>query len=104
MNTTKASLALGNAYFIDAAKSAMDAVFHLDDMGCVVREIELRGRRPIIRIDPPPVRCWLRGALHKRVTQHGATRTVYVAVCHGAKVEWEVIGPSDAHRRLSWAT
>lgn len=95
MNTTKASLALGNAYFIDAAKSAMDAVFHLDDMGCTVREIEIRGRRPLVRIDPPPASCWLRGSMRRRITQHGVTRTVMVTVCHGAQVEWETIALRD---------
>lgn len=86
---TKSTLALGNAMFADAAKTALSAVFHLDDMGCTVREIELRGRRPLVRIERPPADCWLRGALYKRETRHGVTRITYVASYRGAQVEWE---------------
>lgn len=87
--STKATLALGNALLVDGLRSAMSAAHHLDDMGCTLREVVLRGRRPVIRIDTPPMHCWLRGALHKRITEHGVTRTVYVATCHGTTVEWE---------------
>ena len=82
-------LALANALAVDATRIAMSAIYHLDDAGCTVREIDIRNRRPVIRIEQPPANCWLRGALRKRITQHGITRTVYVTTCHGALVEWE---------------
>lgn len=82
-------IALANALAIDATKVAMSAVFHLDDVGCTVREIDIRGRKPVVRIDPPPANCWLRGALRRRITERGITRTVYVTTCHGATIEWE---------------
>ncbi len=87
--TGKTTLALGNALMVDGLKSAISAAFHLDDMGCSVREVLVYGRRPLVRIDPPPAHCWLHGALRRRITERGVTRTVYVTVCHGAQVEWE---------------
>lgn len=83
------TLALANALAVDATRIAMSAIHHLDDAGCTVREIDIRNRRPVIRIEQPPINCWLRGALRKRITEHGITRTVYVTTCHGALVEWE---------------
>lgn len=91
----KTTLALGNALMVDGLRAAMSAAYHLDDMGCTVREIEIRGRRPLVRIDPPPASCWLRGSMRRRITQHGVTRTVMVTVCHGAQVEWETIALRD---------
>lgn len=91
----KTTLALGNALLVDGLKSAMSAAFHLDDMGCTVREVMVFGRRPLVRIEPPPATCWLRGALRRRITEHGVTRTVYVTVCLGAQVEWETSAQRD---------
>lgn len=88
------TLALANALAVDATRIAMSAVYHLDDAGCTVREIDIRNRRPVIRIEPPPANCWLRGALRKRITERGVTRTVYTTTCQGALVEWE----SSHHR------
>lgn len=91
----KTTLALGNALMVDGLKSAMSAAFHLDDMGCTVREVLVLARRPLVRIDPPPAQCWLRGALRRRITERGVTRTVYVTVCHGTQVEWETSALRD---------
>lgn len=85
----RSTLSLGNSVLVDGLKSAMGVAFYLDGMGCAVREVEVRGRRPVIRIDPPPAQCWLRGALRRRITERGVTRTVYATVCQGAQVEWE---------------
>ena len=82
--------ALCNALIVDAARTAADAVLWLDTNHCTVREIDIRSRRPLIRIDPPPAGGWLKGALRKRITERGITRTVYVTSCQGATVEWEV--------------
>ncbi|MGE4439579.1 hypothetical protein [Achromobacter sp.] len=91
----KPTLALGNALMVGGLKSAMSAAYHLDDMGCTVREVLVFGRRPLVRIDTPPATCWLRGALRRRITERGVTRTVYVTVCHGAQVEWETSALRD---------
>lgn len=91
----KTTLALGNALMVDGLRAAMSAAYHLDDMGCTVQGIEVRGRRPLVRIDPPPATCWLRGALRRRITERGVMRTVYVTVCHGAQVEWETSALRD---------
>lgn len=91
----KTTLALGNALMVDGLRAAMSAAYHLDDMGCSVREVLVYGRRPLVRIDPPPAHCWLRGALRRRITERGVTRTVFVTVCHGAQVEWETSAQGD---------
>lgn len=83
-------LCLANRLAADAARTTMAAIYHLDSLGATVREIDIRSRRPLIRIDPPAGIEFLRGALRKRITDRGTTRTVYVTTCHGATVEWEV--------------
>lgn len=85
-----ARLCLANSLIADAARSAMAAIHHLDELGATVREIDIRSRRPVVRIDPPATDGFLRGALRRRITEGGVTRSVYVTTCHGATVEWEV--------------
>jgi len=97
----RSTLALGNAAVVDGLRSAMSAAYHLDDMGCTVREVLVLGRRPLVRIDPPPAACWLRGALRRRITENGVTRTVFVTVCHGAQVEWETCASRDRQGALA---
>lgn len=86
-----ASLCLANQLAVAAVTSAMAAIYHLDSIGATVLEIEIFTHRPVIRIDPPPGGSFVRGALHKRITERGVTRTVYVTTCHGTTVEWVVI-------------
>ncbi len=84
------ALALANALMVDAMRAATTAVYHLEECGATVREIVIRGRRPLIRIERPPSGSWLHGALRRRITERGVTRTVYATTCHGTVVEWEV--------------
>ncbi len=83
------ALCLANSVAVDAARAAVGAIIHLDRLGATVREVDIRGRRPLVRIDPPGRDGFLRGALRRRITERGVTRTVYVTTCLGATVEWE---------------
>lgn len=82
--------ALCNALLSEGARTASEAVLWLDACGCTVREIHIHTRRPLIRIDPPPMGVLLQNAaLHKRIVQNGERREVYVALIRGARIEWE---------------
>lgn len=79
----------GNSHYATAIATALSALYHLDDAGATVECITLRSKRPVIRISPPAGHSWLHGAMRRRVTENGVTRTLFVTVCHGAQVEWE---------------
>lgn len=67
----------------------LSAVYHLGLRGCTVRRVEVGDRRPVITIDPPGD-AWIHGAMRRRETVNGATRTVMAASFHGCNVEWTV--------------
>lgn len=85
--------ALSNAFITEAAQTVAEAVLHLDAANLTVREVRIQGRKPLIRIDPPPAPSFIKGAMRSRVTERGVRRTVYVALFHGATIEWEVSEP-----------
>ncbi|MCX7563442.1 hypothetical protein OS176_07805 [Xanthomonadaceae bacterium XH05] len=87
---------LSNALICDAARITVEAVLQLDAAGLTVREVQIQGRKPLVRIDPPPSASFIKGALRRRITQGGVRRTVYASLFHGATIEWEISEPRGA--------
>lgn len=77
-----------------ATTTALNGVYHLGLLGCCIRRIEIDSATPVIEIDPPSPRGGLRGALHRRVTVNGVTRTTMVTRTHGCTVQWETTSAS----------
>ena len=88
MNETVLQLALkpGNKALYDALLKAIGAIFELNDAGSTALDIDVRGGRPVLRIDRPPT--FVRGVA--TVTQRigGARERRMVASFHGAQIEW----------------
>lgn len=70
-----------------ALESAIAAVKHLNDQGATVLSVDIRGRRPIVRIDGQHGR-FLQGALKRRWREGWLHRVTLVTPVHGCQVEW----------------
>ena len=80
----------GNAAMSGTLKTALSALHHLDDAGCTVLDLDIRGATPVLRVDRPPQ--FVRGAI--RVSRpRGSWHRVLLRVAsyHGAQIEWEQI-------------
>lgn len=72
-----------------AANKALGALFFLDEAGATVCSIEVRGGRPLIKLDGSPGR-FIQGAIRKSRTVGGLREHVMVALVQGCQVEWLV--------------
>ncbi|HET8898426.1 MAG TPA: hypothetical protein VFN09_06635 [Rhodanobacteraceae bacterium] len=82
----RCTLAAGNRATCDALLAAISAVYHLDDAGCTVLDVELRGGKPVLRIDRPP--AFVRGVATVTHRVGRARERRMVAAYHGAQIEW----------------
>lgn len=82
----KLSLKPGNKALYDALMRAVSAIFHLNDAGSTAIDIDIRGGKPVLQVDRPPV--FVRGVA--TVTQRvcGTRQRRMVASFHGAQIEW----------------
>lgn len=91
----KMTLKAGNLAFYQALTAAITATFHLDDSGCCVLDIDIRGGKPVLRIDRPP--AFVRGVPTVVRLRHGIRERRVCANWHGAQIEWlERDRPGDA--------
>lgn len=70
-----------------AINKALGALFFLDGAGATVTSIEVRGGRPLIKLDGAPGR-FIQGAIRKSRPTGGLRELVMVAVVQGCQVEW----------------
>ncbi len=82
----RSTLSSGNSAMNGALGAAMGALHLLNDAGCVVVEIKLRGGRPTLVIDQPPT--FVHGAAKITRTHRGMRDTIYAAPFHGVQLEW----------------
>ncbi|MGP1666708.1 MAG: hypothetical protein ACTS5I_12505 [Rhodanobacter sp.] len=78
-----------NEILRSAACKAVGAIFFLDDAGATVTSIEVRGGRPLIRMDGAPDQ-FIQGAIRKSQRVGMLRECVMVAMVHGCQVEWLV--------------
>lgn len=78
-----------NEILCTAASKAIGALFFLDAAGATVCSIEVRGGRPLIRLDGSPAH-FIQGAIRKSQTIGGLREHVMVALVQGCQVEWIV--------------
>lgn len=78
------------ARFDHALKDAMAALHHLNDHNLRPLAVRMSGRKPVIRIEPPPCDSFLRGGMRMRRRTGTVMHTTMVAPFHGCQVEWEV--------------
>jgi hypothetical protein len=76
-----------NAAFGTALNAALAAVQHLNDQGAIVLSVDIRGPRPIVRIDGQRG-LFLQGAMKRRWREGWLRRVTLVAPVHGCQVEW----------------
>lgn len=86
-----------NEILREALGCATGALFVLNDQGCTACSIDIRGGRPMIRIDRPPNRLW-HGATLKSHPVPGGREFVKVAIVQGCQVEWTEQLPANAMR------
>lgn len=72
-----------------ATNKAMGALFFLDDAGATVTSVEVRGGRPLIRLDGAPGQ-FVQGAIRKSHKVGALREHVMVAMVQGCQVEWIV--------------
>ena len=74
---------------------ALSAIFHLDDAGCTVTAIDVRGARPVLTIDKPP--AFVRGVATVTQGIGGERKQRMAANFHGAQIEWTQPAPAPQH-------
>lgn len=74
----------------DGMRTALGALYRLDEAGLTVHAISVRGSRPVIQIEPPPADTFLQGAMQRRTVTGLQRVTTMVASFHGATLEWPV--------------
>lgn len=72
-----------------AINKAIAALFFLDDAGATVCSVEVRGGRPLIRLDGAPSQ-FIQGAIRKSQPVGNLREHVMVAMVQGCQVEWIV--------------
>lgn len=70
----------------------LSAMPHLEQAGIELREVHITGRKPRIVIEPPHADSFITGAMRRRETICGVTRTLMAAPFHGCQIEWEASG------------
>ena len=80
------SLSPGNSAFAEAIKSALGAIFLLDQANVTVRDIDVRSGKPVLRIDRPP--AFVQGTACVRRSHPALIETIYVAPFRGCQLEW----------------
>lgn len=89
------SLSPGNAAINSGLTAAMAVLHRLDDMGLTARTVDVRGGKPVIQIEPPPVNSCVRGAMRRRERRGNALHVVIAAPFHGAQLEWDAVRPME---------
>lgn len=89
------ALSPGNAAINSGLTAAMAVLHRLDDMGLTARGIDVRGGKPVIQIDPPPIHSFVRGAMRRRERRGNALHVVIAAPFHGAQIEWDAVRPME---------
>ncbi|CAM5386662.1 hypothetical protein [Rhodanobacter lindaniclasticus] len=72
-----------------ATNKALGAIFFLDEAGATVVSVEVRGGRPLIRLDGAPTR-FVKGAIRKSRRVGELREHVMVAMVQNCQVEWIV--------------
>lgn len=78
-----------NAVFALALRSALSAVYAANDAGASVLSISIEGGHPRVRIEPPKHPDTLGAAMYRRETRNGVTHIGWVALRHGALLQWD---------------
>ena len=87
------ALSPGNAALNTGLTAAMGVLHRLDEMGLTAKSIDVRGGRPVVQIEPPPIHSFVRGAMRRRERRGNALHTVIAAPFHGVQIEWDAVRP-----------
>ena len=87
------ALSRGAAALNSGLTAAMAVLHRLDNMGINVRGVEVRGGKPVVSIDPPPINSFIRGAMRRRERRGDVLYTVVAAPFHGTQIEWDAVRP-----------
>jgi len=90
------ALSPGNAAINSGLTAAMAVLHRLDDMGLTARTVDVRGGKPIIQIEPPPIHSFVKGSMRRRERRGSTVHLVIAAPFHGAQLEWDAIRPTEA--------
>lgn len=88
------SLKAGNMILRSALGMALDAIYQLDDAGTTVKDIDIRGGMPVLRIDQPPQ--FVQGVITVRHASGRYTERLYAAPFRGCQLEWTERSLRDA--------
>lgn len=80
-----------------ANNKALDALTFLDAIGATAVGIDVRGGRPLIRLDGAPPGRFVQGAIRKSYTAGQRREHMMVALVCGCQVEW-IVRTVPAHR------
>lgn len=72
-----------------AVNKALGALFFLDEAGATVTSVEVRGARPLIKLDGAPGQ-FIQGAIRMSRPVGGLREHVMVAMVQGCQIEWTV--------------
>ena len=72
------------------------AMYHLGLSACTPRQMVITERRATIVIERPDGASFIQGAMRRRQTTDGVTRTVFTTPFHGCLLEWEVESEAKA--------
>lgn len=78
---------LHNACIEQRLALAIVGIKHLDAMGCVVTDVDVRGKQPVLHIERNNSR-FLHGVMKIRTTANGVCRYTLVARVDGCLVQW----------------
>ena len=84
---TMTTLTPGAAAMNRGLIAATAVLYRLDQAGINVRSVEVRGGKPVVSIDPPPVGSLIKGAMRRR----DKFRMVIAAPFFGAQLEWDAV-------------
>lgn len=87
------ALSPGNAAINSGLTAAMAVLHRLDGMGLTAKSIDIRGGRPVVQIEPPPIHSFVKGSMRRRERRGNALHTVIAAPFHGVQIEWDAVRP-----------
>lgn len=83
---TNTPLSQTNQRLLDALTLAAGVIQQLDAQHIDVRDIDVRGGTPVLRVAKPPQ--FVRGVCRMRAPQGTGQVSIFAAPYHGAQLEW----------------
>lgn len=79
-----------NQHIAKGLTNSLAALYHLQEAGCTLIQVDLGQRNAVIWIERPST--FLQGSIHNRVVCNGKVVTTYVTRVHDCEVRWESEG------------